>query len=204
MDESEKTVHRGAARGEGALQSVCRQLVADEARYRFWLVRHEEPMTQVAAAKHRRDQILSLRKSAVQQVHKSALVRYFADYHITGKERDLTLADFYGVIDPRQATVAAHQTYLHSASTGFCDEELLSMVGDKGGLDLLQKYRERYGQYFSMYCGSARAKRRGNRYVLEALIPELNTTAKRLREKILGGQQMPSEVYGGVRFRRAS
>jgi len=196
MDESEKTVHAGAARKPGPVQRVCRQVVANEPRYRFWLARHEQPMSQVAASKYRREQIIQLRDTALAQVHKTALVHYLSDYHITGIERDLTLAEFHGVTDPRQAAVDEHQTYLLSASTGFCAEELLAMVGDKDGLSMIQQYREAYGQYFSAYCGNARAARRGKRYLLAGMVPELKLHATRLRKQILAGQLMPSRVYG--------
>ena len=105
MDESERTVHAGAACGDVQVRRVCRQLVSDDVRYRFWLRRHEQPMSQVAASKYRREQIIHLRSTAVQHVHKTALVRYLSDFHITGKERDLTLAEFHGVTDPVQATL---------------------------------------------------------------------------------------------------
>jgi hypothetical protein len=203
MDESERTVHAGAACGDVRIRRVCRQLVSDDVRYRFWLRRHEQPMSQVAASKYRREQIIHLRSTAVQHVHKTALVRYLSDFHITGKERDLTLAEFHGVTDPVQATIDEHHGYLLSASTGFCAEELLTMVDDSHGLDMIQSYRETYGQFFSLYCGHARAMRRGRSYLLAGLMPELRTKAAQTRERILAGQCMPRGVYGR-HLRRAS
>lgn len=196
MDESERTVHAGAAREEGAVQRVCRQVVSDDVRYRFWLTRHEPSMTQVAHSKHRREQIIQLRRNAIQQVHKTALVRYLRDYRITGKDRALTLAEFHWVTDTLQAAITEHNIYLMSASTGYCAEALLAMVEDKHGLEMIQNYRETYGQFFAMYCGRARARRRGRRYLLSGLIPELQLNAAKAREELLAGHCMPPQIFG--------
>jgi len=203
MDESERTVHAGAARGDGAVRRVCQQLISSEMRYRFWINRHQQPMNQVAESKYRNQQILKLRRAAVQQVHKTALVRYLSDYHITGKERTLTLAEFHGVTDPVQAAINEHHYYLLSASTGYCAEALLEMVADKHGLSMLHNYRETYGQFFSLYCGRARAARRGKRYLLEEMVPELKASAGQIRENILAGHAMPATSHGR-HLRRAS
>lgn len=203
MDESERTVHAGAAHGVGPVRRVCRQLVSDEVRYRFWLRRHEQPMTHVAEWKHRQKQILQLRNAAVQQVHKTALVRYLKEYHITGKARDLTLAEFHGVTDPVQAAINEHHTYLLSASTGYCAEHLLAMVDDTHGLEMIQEYRQIYDQFFALYCGQARAIRRQKQYLLAGFVPEFRATATRSREAILAGHHMPPEVFR-VRLRKAS
>ena len=204
MDESERTVHAAAARGEGAAQRVCKQLVSHEVRYRFWLNRHEQPMTHVAEAKYRDEQILVLRKAAVEQVHKTALVRYLNDYNITGEERRLTLAEFHSVVDPVQATITEHHNYLLSASTGYCAEALLEMVADKHGLDMIRKYREKYGQFFSLYCGHARAMRRGKQYLLTNMIPELRSEAASVRNNILAGHALPPTAISNRHLKRAS
>lgn len=203
MDESEKTVHVGAARGRGLEQRVCRQLVTDQARYSFWLVSHEQWMRKVAASKRRTDQLIKLRDAAIAQVHKTALVRYLREYRITGRDRDLTLAEFYGVVDPQQATVAAHHNYVLSASTGFCVDELLTLVGDHHGTLMIKDYQETYGQYFGMHCSRARASRNGKRYVLSEFIPELKTEASKVREHILSGEFLPAEVHS-IHLKHAS
>jgi hypothetical protein len=195
MDESEKMVHAGAARGQDSVGRVCRQLISDEARYRFWLVRHDQRMNQVALSKTQPDQIIGLRSAALAQVHKTALVCYLRDYKITGRNRDLALAEFYGVIDTQQATIAAHQSYLLSASTGLCAEELLAMVSDTHGLRMIWDYREAYGQFFSMYCSRARAHRLGKRYLLSGFIPELKLKTTQIRKSLMTGQQLPGQVY---------
>ncbi len=195
MDESEKTVHAGAARGQGVVHSVCRQLVSDEARYRFWLVDHGRRMDQVAQSKYYRDQLIDLREAAIAQVHKTALVRYMRDNEIKGRDRELTLAEFYGVTDSLQAAVAAHHTYLLSASTGFCAEGLLRLVEDAHGLEMIRNYREAYGQYFGLHCARARAHREGKRYLLSGFLPEYKTKATQIRKQLMAGELLPGAVH---------
>jgi hypothetical protein len=69
---------------------------------------------------------------------------------------------------------------------------LLELVGDTRGLELLRGYETAYGQYFSMFCERARAKRDGSRYLLSSLLPEVRATAQRLRERVLGGHALPA------------
>ena len=203
MDESEKTVHVGAARGQGVVRNVCRQVVSDEARYRFWLVSHGRRMDQVTRSKYRREQIIDLRAAGIAQVHKTALVRYLRDNDIKGRDRDLTLAEFYGVTDPLQAAIAAHHTYLLSASTGFCAEGLLGLVEDAHGLEMIRNYREAYGQYFAMHSARARAHREGKRYLLSGFLPEYKAKATQIREQLMAGELLPAEAYA-TGFRRVS
>jgi hypothetical protein len=191
MLESERTVHDRAIHGEEIPRRVCSQLLSDSFRYALWHARHENRMGAVAAAKRRESQILTLRSLSVQQVHRTALVRYFRDQRITGKARDQTLREFYGVTDARDAAVLEHRNYVIAASSQLCAADLLELVGDRHGLDLVRRYEAAYGQFFSMFCDRSRAAQNRAPYLLDTLIPEVRDTASRIRRLILEGERLP-------------
>jgi hypothetical protein len=111
MTESERTVHERAAFGEPPHRRVCTQLLADRDRYSLWRVRHDVRMGIVAARRERELQILTLRVIAIDQTHRTALVRYLRDYGVRGAARTATLRDFYGVLDADEAALTEHRNY---------------------------------------------------------------------------------------------
>lgn len=198
MAESENSVHLHARLGEGISKSVCSQVVADKPRYSLWISRHDLRMTRVASARQRDRQLVGLRGVGVEQIHRTALVRYLREYQVTGSRRDETLRDFYNAWDPQRAVLAEHKGYIIAASSQFCAFDLLEMAGDTRGLDMLQRYEAVYGHFFSMFCDQARAVRRGKLYLLDGLVPEIRDNANKLRERILSGLLLPSRRYAGI------
>jgi hypothetical protein len=191
MLESEQIVLERAISGEEIPRRVCSQLLADTPRYSQWHVHHENHMSRVASAKRREQQILKLRAVAVAQIHRAALVRYLRDHRITGAARNQTLHEFYGITDSRDSALAEHRQYLLAASTQLCASDILELVNDQPGLDLLRGYELAYGQYFSMFCDQARAVRDGHPYLLAALVPEVRNSAERWRLDILANRTVP-------------
>jgi hypothetical protein len=192
MVESETTIRRGAVEGTVIPKRVCGQLIADPAFYSLWRVRHNKRMLTVAERKRRDRQIVALRAVHLEQVHRTALVHYLRREGVTGARRDITLQEFYGVVDPRRAAVTEHRGYLLSASSQLCAYELLKLVGDEGGLALIQNYQGTYGQFFGMFCENARALRNGSHYLLRELIDDAKSEAETLRRRILGGDLLPA------------
>ena len=191
MIESERTVQHCASDGEQHAQRACQQLIADMPRYSLWHARHAGHMDAVAAAKQRERQILALRAVAVEHVHRAALVRYLRDNRIVGRDRDQTLREFYGVADPRDSAIAEHKNYLIAASTQLCAADILELIGDERGIDLIRRYELSYTQYFGMFCDHARAARNRAPYMLTTLLPEVRDGTERLRLRILDSHLVP-------------
>ena len=186
------TIHGWAADGDIGAGHVCRQLVEQPDCYSLWRSWHDKRMVSVAANARRDRQILALRSFHLQQIHRATLVRYLRDHGIIGVDRELTLQEFYGPIDSQRAAVTEHKTYLISASSQLCADQLLELIGDHRGLTLLRDYQGIYEEYFAMFCDNARAVRRNSTYLLQGLIPDAKAEAKALRERILGGHGLPS------------
>jgi hypothetical protein len=199
MLESERTVEAYAKSDEEIPHRVCSQLLADAPRYTLWHVRHETTMSHVAQARQRERQILTLRAVAVEQVHRTALVRHLRENRIVGVARDQTLREFYGVVDPRESAIMEHRNYLLAASTQFCAADLLELIGDKHGLDLVRRYELAYSQYFGMFCEQARARQNSKAYFLGALMPEVRDAAERLRLRIMDSRKLPPQPLSSLR-----
>jgi hypothetical protein len=187
MLESEQAISEHAENGVPTIRRVCSQLLSEPTRYVRWHARHENRMEVVADMRRRQRQVLALRAFSLEQIHGSALVRYLRDHHVVGTDRDRTLREFFGVVDSRDAALLAHRDYLLSASSQVCATELLALANDDRGVELLTEYENAYGQFFSMFCESARAKQAGEPYLLAGLIPEVRTVAANLRRRILEG-----------------
>jgi hypothetical protein len=110
---------------------------------------------------------------------------------VTGLARDTALRLFHGVSDLRDATLAEHRSYLVAASTQVCAHDLLELVGDAEGLNLIRRYEQAYTQYFAMFCERAFALQTGRNYLLGSLLPEVRDVADRLRLKIVGSTLRP-------------
>jgi hypothetical protein len=193
MRESEQAVREHAGSPDDEIsQRVCSQLLASAPRYTEWHASHEVKMRHVADARLHHPQILQLRAVAVQQVHNTALVNYLRAGRVTGTARDKALRLFHGVSDLRDATLAAHRSYLVAASTQVCTRDLLELVGDAEGLDLLRRYELAYSQYFGMFCERAFALQSGKNYLLASFLPEVKDVADRLRLTIVGSQLRPT------------
>ena len=206
MRESERTVLERANSGDEVARRICSQLLDDSARYSEWHARHEIRMGGVASARRHERQVLKLRAIAIEQVHRTALVRYLRDHHVVGAERDRTLRTFYGISEIRDSTLAEHRTYLLAASTQLCTSDILDLVGDDRGQGLLRRYELAYGQYFAMFCDRARAIQKGRSYLLTAFMPEVKSVAERMRLRILDTDLLPVRpvsMLGAARARTA-
>ena len=158
----------------------------------------------VADARVRARQVLALRAFALEQIHRAALVRYLRDYHVVGQARDQTLRDFYGILDPRDATLSEHRHYLLATTNLVCAGGLLEIADDAGGTELLAEYERAYGQFFRMFCEYSRAKQSREPYLLESLLPEVRGVVARIRRKILEGESPRRIALGGARRGLAS
>jgi hypothetical protein len=198
MIESERAVDDCARDGEPAPRRACTQLLAEPRRYSHWHGRHEIRMDAVAHARARERQTLALRAFTLEQIHRAALVRYLRDYRVVGAERALTLREFHGIVETCDAAVAAHRDYLLAASSQVCASELLELVGDAPGVELLTSYERAYGQFFSMFCEYSRAKQTGESYLLASLLPEVRAVAVRLRARVLDDSSLGrrARVFG--------
>jgi hypothetical protein len=187
MLESEQAINENASHGPVVVRRLCTQLLSEPARYERWHRRHDQRMDAVAGVRTRQSQVLALRAFAIEQIHRSALVRYLRDGGVVGEARERTLREFFGVVDSREAALAAHRDYLLAASSQLCAVQVLDHASDGRGVELLAQYEQAYGQFFGMFCESSLAKQSGEPYMLSSLLPEIRAAAASLRRRVLEG-----------------
>jgi hypothetical protein len=195
MIESERAVEESARFGDPEYRRVCSQLLAEPVRYTLWHGRHENRMGVIADARRRERQTLALRAFALEQIHHAALVRYLREYRIAGEARAQTLREFHGIVDERDATLAAHREYLLAASSQVSAAELLQLIDDSRGLECLGDYERAYAQFFSLFCERSRAQQNGQSYLLESLLPEVRAVTTRLRARVLQADTPSTRVF---------
>jgi hypothetical protein len=191
MRESEQAVLAHTTGDDDAIRRVCLQLLADNRRYALWHSNHDRQMDGVAAARQRNAQVVKLRSVVLEQVHRTALVHYLRERQVVGPAREALLREFHGVVDSRDATLAEHRSYLIATSTQLCATDILALVGDVQGVDLVRRYELLYGQFFGMFCDKSRATSDGEPYMLDAFLPETRDAAERLRLRILDAKLAP-------------
>lgn len=187
MSESETSVLMRAEHGEGPDRRICAQLIASKPRYFTWIASHDKPMWSVARARQRESQIVALRLVATHQIHRAALVRHFRDDGVTARDRVKLLAEFYGPLDTDCATLAEHRSYTQAVSSEISATDLLAMIGDRHGLELLEAYQQAYGTYFAMHCDRILARHDHRPYLLASLLPEVRSSAVDLRKRLVAG-----------------
>lgn len=192
MLESEQAVRAHAHSADAIPRRICTQLIQDWASYSHWHSWHETAMSAVAIRRHRDSQLLTLRRLAVEHVHRTALVNYLRDYRVVGEARDRTLRVFHGISDVRNAVLSEHRNYLVAASSQLCAFDLLGLMGDAHGAALVRSYEFAYGQYFALFCDQARAAQRGKQSVLALLLPDVKALADGMRLKIFDRRLSPA------------
>jgi hypothetical protein len=149
-------------------------------------------MWTVAGARQREAQTCKLRLVATHQIHRAALVRHLRDNEVVGASRAQLFAEFYGPLDSDCAVLAEHRNYQQAVSSQLCATDLLQLVGDRHGLELLEAYQQQYGLYFAMYCDRLLARLNHRPYILSSLVPEVRATAGNLRQMLVAGHSLPS------------
>jgi hypothetical protein len=201
MHLSEDSVQFCAEAGVDPLKRVCARLRTDAPRYSTWISSHDSAMQTVANARRREPQITALRRTATTQIHRAALVRHLRDNEVDSGDREQLLREYYGPLDIGCATLAEHRSYMRAVSSQLCVGDLLDLVGDRDGIDLLARYQKEYAFYLAMHCDRSLAIAEGRPYLLASLLPEVRSSVSQLRQQIVTQAiTPPSRIF----IRRAS
>ena len=187
MDESERSLWRTDAQPDYYRAPVF-HVLDDGRRYRRWEMVHARLMRRVADAWRRAQQILVLRRTAVQLIHRRALVDYVRTSGVRGVMRDELIGLFYGPTDAREALLREHRQYVVAAASGYCTEVLVDAVQDAGGSRMLARYQDLYCEYFGLFGQFIAATIAGDIDAVAILRPtmlEYRVRASLLRQLVL-------------------
>ena len=186
MEVSESRIATIRQSGSADSRLVVNRLFDTGVGYRHWHTFHWGLMKMVAASDTRTHQVVSLRKTSFNLVHRQALFEYLRESRTTGRRREVIFSALHGSTNYSRAVIGEHGRYLESNSSLFCADYLEASVMDDAtfGAELLQ-YRSTYMQFFSLYCGWIIAEARGADYVLYPLIPEMKKLLWTMRARLL-------------------
>lgn len=185
MDFSEARLEILRWSGTDEERRVVTRLLDHPSGYRCWGAFHYPLMQKVAATRSRREQRVRLRRTTFALLHRQALFEYLREKRITGRDREVLFAAFYGQTDYSRAVLTEHAHYLQSNTSMFCADHLVMQVmHDDSFADGFASYRQQYMEYFSLYCDRAISETRESGFAMQGLVIEmkrqLSQTAARL------------------------
>jgi hypothetical protein len=187
MTESERALWKTDSQPDYYKVPISR-LLDDGNQYRLWEATHSRQMRTIADCPRQIDQVMELRKLAIQLIHRRGMVDYLRACNIRGDHRRQLFNMFYGCTDHREAVIAEYRQYVVAASSGYCAEVLVDALNDANGFRLIERYRFLYAQYFQIFSQCSRAEFRGESELAAALKPamlEHRSYANLVRRQIL-------------------
>lgn len=205
MEESEARVEL-AAYLQAPADLAARRILNDRGLYHRWEAEHHRLMQAVSAQSRIPNQVIALRTTAFNLVHRRALFEYLRERQVTGSKRHRLFALFYGCRDYANAVLAEHGSYVCWSSSYVCTHHIAShLMGDAAFEEPLQLYEQWYGEYFHAYCDVELAATRAEQESLAplaALRPLLKHRLADARQAILLMPQAPTCDWREVQIRK--
>ena len=205
MDESEWRVEI-AASSRLAEDLVARRVLESPLAYRRWTGEHDRLMRAVAAHARLEPQVVQMRTTALNLVHRKSLFEYLQERQLTGRKRRRLFALFYGCRDYTNAVLAEHNNYVCCSSSYLCTQYLAEhLMHDTAAADPLALYEERYRQYFRAFCDGELAETEDERILaesLDTLRPLLKYQLGEARQHILSMPVTSAREWREVEIRR--
>lgn len=185
---------------------VARRVLESPVAYRRWSGEHDRLMRAVSVHARVEQQVVQLRTTALNLIHRKALFEYLQERQLTGRKRRRLFELFYGCRDYCNAVLAEHGTYVRSSSSYLCAQYLAEhLMHDAAAADPLALYEERYRQYFRAFCDGELAETEEERILaepLDALRPLLKYQMNEARQHILSMPLAPPREWREVEIRR--
>jgi len=205
MDESEWRVEI-AASSRLAEDLVARRVLESPLAYRRWTGEHDRLMRSVAAHDRLERQVVQMRTTALNLVHRKALFEYLQERQLTGRRRRRLFELFYGCRDYTNAVLAEHNTYVCCSLSYLCAWYLAEhLMHDSALADPLSLYEERYRQYFRAFCDGELAESEDEKILaesLDSLRPLLKYQLGEARQHILSMPVTSAREWREVEIRR--
>jgi len=205
MDESEWRVEI-AASSRLAEDLVARRVLESPLAYRRWTGEHDRLMRSVAAHDRLERQVVQMRTTALNLVHRKALFEYLQERQLTGRRRRRLFELFYGCRDYTNAVLAEHNTYVCCSLSYLCAWYLAEhLMHDSALADPLSLYEERYRQYFRAFCDGELAETEDEKILaesLDSLRPLLKYQLGEARQHILSMPVTSAREWREVEIRR--
>jgi len=206
MEESELCVSEAAKYGTPAQMLVASRLLAQPEVYRRWEAEHSQLMRRVSEHRYLNRQVVALRSTALQLLHRKAVFEYLQERQLTRPQRHKLMAMFHSLKDYTASLIAEHGNYLRGASSYWCSHHLARrLMKDAAFAEPLLLYQERYTDYFRIHCDVELAEGDSEQQAvapMRLLQPLLKKQLAEARQEILSMAYRPAKVWREVEIRK--
>jgi hypothetical protein len=205
MEESEWRVEVAAVYNSPE-DLVARRVLESPILYRRWTSEHNCLLRAVSDHKRVEAQVVALRSTALNLVHRKALFEYLRERQLTGKKRRRLFRLFYGFREYTNAVLAEHGNYIRCSSSYLCAQYLAEhLMHDTALVEPLALYEERFGGFFRAFCDGELAEteqERRSAEPLDTLRPLLKLQLTEARDAILAMPLAPERQWREVEIRK--
>ena len=186
MDASESWIEKIRWSDSADVRLVVDRLFDRPVTYSRWLSFHYDLMKKVAAGHSSKEQLLRLRKTSFNLLHRQALFEHIRTAKVTGSDREALFSALHASKNYARAVLDEHGRFLESNSSLFCTDYLEMFIRHDSAFGAaFADYRTRYLEFFAIYCGWVLAEYRGDDYCLAPVIPEIKMELLSLQRRIV-------------------
>jgi len=185
---------------------VIHRVLETPSWYRRWVSEHGWLLRAVSDHTRVEGQVVALRSTALNLVHRKALFDYLRERQLNGRKRRRLFQLFYGYRDYTNALLAEHSNYVRCSSSYVCAQYLAEhLMHDEALAEPLALYEERFAQYFRAFCDGDLAEteeEKARAEPLDALRPLLKFQLAEARQAILAMPLAPERQWREVEIRK--
>ncbi len=186
MNVSELRIEDIRWSGSELERQVVNRIFETPDSYDHWESFHSGLMNTVGNGSNRKEQLVKMRRTRFTLIHRQSLFQYLRDSGVKGEKRTAVIRAFHDTTDYMRAVVTEHGRFLRSNSSLYCTDHLAdSVLRDTRFTNGLAHYRQRYMDYFAMYCNWIIAEQPGDQYATRRLIPETKNLLAGMQNRLL-------------------
>jgi hypothetical protein len=152
MNESVHALHNAANSSSPRVSRIVTAILQNYRTYKMWESQHADLLLPVAEYNDKKRQIMALRNTDVQLVHRRALFEFLQSNGVRGDKRRRFFRIFHTTLDYHSAVLAEHRQYLLAVSSHVSTDHLIDIMNDPRSKSLSRQYEELYRPYFEMNC----------------------------------------------------
>ncbi len=206
MEESELCIAESARFGTPAQMLVASRLLSHPETYRRWEAEHSQLMRRVSEHRYLNRQVVALRSTALNLLHRKAVFEYLQERQLSRPQRHKLMAMFHSFKEYSASLIAEHGNYLRGASSYWCSHHLARrLMKDSAFAEPLLLYQERYTDFFRVHCDVELAQTETEKQAVEPmrlLQPLLKKQLAEARQEILSMAWRPAKVWREVEIRK--
>lgn len=188
MRESSECMEAALRAEDPRVRQIATRVLEDATAWSRWESEHSALMRTVAAPRGEDAQIVELRRTAFQLIHRKAPFEYLRDEKVRGDVRRHVITRMRPARSYKESLLIEHTEFLRSACSLICTLHVGVRVAEDDVFgDPLANYEELYAEYFSAYCCATYGVANDDDGPAQvALLPYLKARMEEERRRLLG------------------